>query len=336
VSVQPPGAPVSLEGGAAADDREHLERLARELRRRRAPPEPAGLVATTPVEPGGQAQPFADARDDGEAAGTGAAGSGRKAGLAAGSAAAAGLALKFKGALLVLLAKAKFLVGGLKLLQLGKIATTGLSMAVSIWAYGLLFGLPFAVGFVLLIFVHEMGHAAVIYEKGLRAGPPVFIPFVGAAIVLKDHPLDARQEAEIALGGPVAGALAAAACWVLGSWFGSDLLRALAYSGLFLNLFNLLPVPPLDGGRIAAAVSRWLWVAGLAVAVPLALAWRNPILILVVVLGGLRAFRVWRTPEADSPYYAIAPGPRRALALAYFGLAIGLAVGVSILHQPSP
>ncbi|HEX6851949.1 MAG TPA: site-2 protease family protein [Candidatus Polarisedimenticolaceae bacterium] len=236
---------------------------------------------------------------------------------------------------LAVLGKLKGVLGALKFLSLGKVLTTGGTMVLSIWAYAFAFGLPFAAGFVLLIFVHEMGHAVWIRRHGLRAGAPVFIPFVGAMIALKDQPRDAVVEAEIAIAGPIAGGLAAAACWGLGSWTGRPIFHALAYSGFFLNLFNCLPVSPLDGGRVAAAISRWLWVAGLAAAVPLALWSLHPILIVILVLGTVRAIKSFRGPEREQAYYAIPPRTRWAIAGVYFYVVVTLALGAAVLHRAS-
>lgn len=232
----------------------------------------------------------------------------------------------------MVLAKLKFLLVGLKFLKLGKLLLTTATMALSIWVYARFFGLPFAAGFVLLILIHELGHAAAMRLEGIRSGAPVFIPFFGAVIALKDRPLDARQEAVIALGGPVAGALASFLAAGLGWLLGSKLLLALGYTGCFMNLFNLLPVPPLDGGRVAAAISRWLWVGGLAIAIPLAFAWQHPFLIYFIILGLIRLVTHWRQPEAEQAYYRIARSSRFAFTGAYFGLAFLLAVGALALH----
>ena len=287
-----------------SDDLEHLERLRREQVRRAH----AEATAATPVPE----KPH----------------TGRKAGIA-------GIGIL----LLAVLSKAKGLLAGLKFLSLGKVLTTGGTMVLSIWVYALAFGLPFAAGFVILIFIHEMGHAVWIRRHGLRAGAPVFIPFVGAMIALKDQPHDARMEAEIAIAGPIAGGLGAFACWGLGAVTQHPIFNALAYTAFFLNLFNCLPVSPLDGGRVVAAISRWLWVAGLAVAIPLAIWSHHPILILIVILGSVRAYQSFRAPEQSQTYYDIAPHVRWAIAAIYFVTVVVLAAGAAYLHrvaQPIP
>ena len=142
--------------------------------------------------------------------------------------------------------KLKFVLAGLKFLKLGKVLTTGGTMALTIWVYAKMFGLAFAVGFVLLIFLHEMGHAAAMRLHGIAFGAPVFIPFVGAMIAMKNQPPNVRVEAEVAIAGPIAGGLAAAACWAAGVALGSPLLVALAYTGFFPGpLKALRPLEPL-------------------------------------------------------------------------------------------
>lgn len=236
--------------------------------------------------------------------------------------------LKFKGPILFVLSKLKYLALGLKFLKFGKFLTTGLTMLLSMAAYATIFGPPFAIGFVLLILLHELGHGAAMRLHGIRAGAPVFIPFVGAAIAMKDKPRDARIEAEVGIAGPLAGGLASLACFGIGKGFGSPLFIALANTGFFLNLFNLLPISPLDGGRIVAAISRWLWVAGLAIAIPLAFVSTNPILVIVIILGGVRLYRDWKTPPEEASYYAIPKHVRFIIAALYFGLAALLALGM--------
>ena len=139
--------------------------------------------------------------------------------------------------------------------KLGKMLTTGGTMIISIVAYSWIFGWPYAVGFVLLIFCHEMGHYLAAKQRGLNVGAPTFIPFVGAWIELKDQPLNVETEAYVGFAGPIVGSVAALACFVLAREYNSQLLLALAYSGFMLNLFNLIPISPLDGGRITAIIS---------------------------------------------------------------------------------
>ena len=244
----------------------------------------------------------------------------RKAGV--GLAALAALALKF-GKLVPLALKS--LAG---LLKLGNVLPTAVSMAVTVWAYAQIWGWWFALGFVLLILVHELGHAAVMKAKGLRTSPIVFVPFVGALIAVKDQFRDALVESETAYGGPAAGALAATACFVGWRLTGHEFLLNLSYLGFLLNLFNLLPVSPLDGGRIVTAVSPALWLVGLVAAGALAFRSGHPLLMVIAVLGALRAWRTWRSRGADQPaaYFEVPARARALMALAYFGLCAYLGV----------
>ena len=204
-----------------------------------------------------------------------------------------------------------------------KLFTVAGSMLVSIGAYALLWGWQFAVGFVLLLLVHELGHVAEAKRQGLPVSAPMFIPFLGALITLKELPDNAWAEAKVAIAGPIVGGLGAAAVWGLGEYLDSDLLIALAFTGFFLNLFNLAPISPLDGGRIVAAIHPALWIAGLAILLGLTILSPNPILILILVLGGLESWRRWkhrRHPEGEA-YYRVTPAQRVLTGVAYIALA---------------
>ncbi|MBM4321550.1 MAG: site-2 protease family protein [Deltaproteobacteria bacterium] len=167
--------------------------------------------------------------------------------------AALGLALwKLKGMLLLVLGKLKYLLVGLKLRQLGPLLKSGSTMLLMIWTYSLLYGWSFAAGFVLLLLVHELGHGAAARLVGLRAGAPVFIPFLDAFIALKDQPRSTYQDFLIGAGGPLAGSTGGLCCLAAAGQLGpgpGGLLRALGYFALVVNLFNLMPVWSLDGAR---------------------------------------------------------------------------------------
>jgi Zn-dependent protease len=239
-------------------------------------------------------------------------------------------------ALLAILFKfGKLLPAGLKALNLGQIIPTALSMGVTVWAYAQFWGAWFAAGFVVLILIHELGHALIMARKGLRTSPIVFVPFVGALIAVKDQFRDALVESETAYGGPAAGALAATASFIGWRVTGNEFLLHLSYLGFLLNLFNLIPVSPLDGGRIVTAVSPLLWLIGLVAAGALAFLSGHPILILIVVLGAFRAYRTWRQRGDDglpASYYEVTPGHRALMALAYFGLTgyLGVMTAVAV------
>jgi Zn-dependent protease len=213
-----------------------------------------------------------------------------------------------------------------------KVFTTAASMLVSIGAYAWIWGLPFAIGFVLLIFVHELGHVIELRRQGVPASAPLFIPFLGAVIGMKQLPDDAWKEAKVALAGPILGSVGAAAFWVAAEANGSELLMALAFVGFFLNLFNLIPIVPLDGGRAVGALHPAIWLLGLLLMVGLAVVSPNPILIIIVILGALELWRRWRKREANADYYRLAVWQRATVGVVYLGLIVILALAVSATH----
>lgn len=237
------------------------------------------------------------------------------------------------GVLLVLLVtKGKTLA--LLALKFGApILKTGGTMILSVGAYAMAWGWQYALGFVLLIFVHECGHLIVARQAGLNVGAPVFIPFMGAFIALKDSPKNAWIEACVGIGGPLLGTLGAALCEVLFRVTGNPLYRALAYSGFMLNLFNMMPVGFLDGGRIVTALSPWLWVAGLAVLGTLIVMQPNFLLILILVLSLPRVWSLFRPKtEEEARYFEVTTEQRATMAVLYFGLLVILVLGMRMTH----
>jgi Zn-dependent protease len=215
-----------------------------------------------------------------------------------------------------------------------KLFTTSASMLVSIGAYALIWGWRFGVGFVLLLLVHEMGHVLQLRREGIKASAPMFIPFLGALVAMKELPKDAAAEARVGLAGPVLGSLGALVPLGLYALTGETLFEALAFVGFFLNLFNLLPVLPLDGGRAMAALSPWMWLAGFAGLIALAIFFPNPIIVIILLFGGLETWRRWKqrgTPEARS-YHRVSPRIRLAVAAVYIGLAALLVLGMDATH----
>jgi Zn-dependent protease len=228
---------------------------------------------------------------------------------------------------LLLATKAKTVI---LLLPKLKLLTTSATMFVSIAAYALIWGWSFAVGFVVLLLLHELGHVFQLRREGIKASAPMFIPFLGAVVTAKSMGDDAAAEARVGLAGPILGTLATLV--PLGVWLatGNEFWQALAFVGFFINLFNLLPVLPLDGGRAMAALSPWMWLAGYAGLIALTVAFFNPILLLILVFGGFELYRRWKdrnSPEARA-YHSISPRARALVALVYLGLVVGLAVGV--------
>jgi Zn-dependent protease len=213
-----------------------------------------------------------------------------------------------------------------------KVFTTGASMLVSIAAYTWIWGLPFAVGFVLLILVHELGHVLELRRQGVKASAPLFIPFLGAVIGMRELPDDAWKEAKVALAGPILGSVGAAVFWIAGEATGSDLLVALAFVGFFLNLFNLIPIVPLDGGRAAGALHPALWFVGLLLMVGLVVVRPNPLLLIIVILGGMDLWNRWRARGDAGDYYRLTVAQRVSVAVVYLGLVAVLGVAMSVTH----
>jgi len=207
---------------------------------------------------------------------------------------------------------------------------TAATMVLSVGAYALLWGWRFAAIFVLLIFVHELGHVLWLRHEGIPASAPVFIPFLGAVIGMKGVPRDAYVEAKVGLAGPVLGTLGAAVVLGLGELQNSDLLRAAGHTGFLLNLFNLLPIVPLDGGRAMAAIHPALWIAGIAGLAALLVVAPNAILILILLLGAREAWVRYRSRhEAAAASYYTVPASRRVLiAVVYVGVAAACVLGM--------
>jgi Zn-dependent protease len=232
------------------------------------------------------------------------------------------VAVAFKGLLLVL--------PGLKVL------TTAGSMLVSVAAYSLIWGWTFAAGFVVLLFVHESGHAIQMRREGIRPSWMVFIPFLGAVVGARSLGGNATAEARIGLAGPVLGSLGAAAVLVVGLATNSDMLLALAYTGFFLNLFNLIPLVPFDGGRAMAAMTPWMWGVGFAAMLGLFIVSPNPLLVLFLLLGGMEGWSRFRRrragAEGNPAYYRVRAAHRLIIGAVYVGLIVALVAGMHVAY----
>lgn len=181
-----------------------------------------------------------------------------------------------------LLTNLKWLVG---LLKFSKFGATFISMLITLLLYGQLYGWKFGLALVYLIFVHEMGHLIAAKRKGIRTSPAIFIPFAGAFIAMKDQPRDARTEAYLAYGGPLAGLLSFLPAVPLYGQTGDPFWALVIYLGAMINLFNLLPVSPLDGGRIVSVLSTKIWFFGLlGIGVMLFLS-PDPIMLMIFLFG---------------------------------------------------
>jgi len=247
----------------------------------------------------------------------------KRSGIMAGLAVAGTLFLKFLKPLLI----------GLKALKAGAILKTGLTMVLSMWAYAMAWGWAYGVAFVLLIFVHEMGHVYALKHFGIRASVPIFIPFVGAFVAMKEMPKNARIEAWTGIAGPIVGTGGAMLCWSAALYTGSSFWMAVAYTGFFLNLFNLIPISPLDGGRTVAAISPKLWILGFIGLLVMFFRSFNPILFFILLPAGRNVYELWKNRnEARKEYYEVDRKTKVQISLLYFGLLAFLALAMSLTH----
>jgi Zn-dependent protease len=227
---------------------------------------------------------------------------------------------------------------GLLALKFKSLWFTVISTGLTALIYAQLFGWAFGVGIVLLILVHESGHVVVARAMGMPVTLPVMIPFLGAFVSMKQQPRSVAQESVMAIGGPILGTVAAGLCY-LGYLATPDsstgqLLRALAYFGFLINLFNLVPVTPLDGGRVLSLLSKWFNVAGLVVAAGLLLyemsigTTVSPVLFLVLIFGAFSTFQRFRSTVLNPAYYAVDARTKLTIGLLYVGLLLALGLGM--------
>src|SRR5450755_490655 len=238
-------------------------------------------------------------------------------------------------AIVALLAKLKTILVFLPKL---KVLTTVGTMLVSIAAYTTIWPVTFAIGIVILLLVHETGHVIALRREGIKASAPLFIPFMGAVISARSLGDNALAEARVGLAGPVLGSIGAGVSLILWQITGHDFWRALGYFGLFLNLFNLLPVVPLDGGRAMAAMTPWMWFVGFAAIIVVAIIAPNPIIWIIVLFAAMETWKRWKlrrtaTPEQEA-YYRVRPRDRALVAAVYVGLIVLLALGMNASHLP--
>ena len=224
---------------------------------------------------------------------------------------------------------ALFKFGGLILVGLSKGAFL-FSFLIAIGAYALLWGWKFGLGFALLLLVHEMGHVIQLRREGVKATAPIFIPFMGAFVGMKELPKNAYVEAKVGLAGPVLGTLGALAVFAVGVHIDSDLLKALAYFGFFLNLFNLIPVVPLDGGRALSALHPALWFVGLFIVAVLAFHYENPFIFFILVMVAFEVYQRWgnRNDPANRAYNTIPWTQRLVIFATYMALVVVLVWGM--------
>lgn len=234
----------------------------------------------------------------------------------------------------VVLLKLKSVVGLLKIATLGKLFLSSSSMLFYMWVMAKRGGVWFGVGFVVLLLIHELGHATIIRRYKLEAGWPIFIPFFGAMIALKQRPPSREADAEISFAGPLWGTIASFAAASL--YFVTDrpFWLSLGYTGLFLNMFNMTPVRPLDGGAIVEMFSRRAWiVGGLVILALFAMNPASPALIMVLLMLPRMFSR--SDPNLVEP---VPDAVRRTWMFRYVGLLAFMGAGMyfmrAALHAP--
>lgn len=222
-----------------------------------------------------------------------------------------------------------FIMGCVAMLKMGSTVAMAVSMVVSIVVYAMAFGIKFAIGFVLLLLLHEWGHLVASRVVGLPVSRPIFVPFIGAVIRVKKVPLNAKMEANVAIGGPAMGTLSALVCLVFYLWTDSLLMLVLSYTACLLNLFNLIPCDPLDGGRIAVAITHRLWWVGSLIIGILFLQTYNFFLFIFFLFS---LYRLWKNVDIEEnfSYYHLSMRQRLAVGWWYFGLIIVL--GITTLY----
>jgi Zn-dependent protease len=222
-------------------------------------------------------------------------------------------------------------------LKFGKFVPTLLSMLLAIGVYTLAFGWRYAVGIVAMLLIHEMGHYAAARHRGLAVRLPMFIPFAFAWTTLEDVPHDAETEAYTALGGPLLGTVGAIAAWWLAESYDARWLLAVAYTGFFINLINMIPLPPLDGGRITSVLSPRIWLLGVPIIGALLWYHFSVILLLVAIVAVPHVIKALRFDPAEARtqgYYDVSPRTRWEYGLIYVGLIAFLAYMTNAIdHQ---
>jgi Zn-dependent protease len=227
------------------------------------------------------------------------------------------LLAKFKWVILALLGKGKLLLVGLAQ------AKTFLSMGIALAVYASFYGWKFGLGLIASIYVHEMGHVFWLRRYGIAATAPMFIPGFGAFVRLKQHPATVGEDARVGLAGPVWGAAAALAALALGAALDKPIFFTIARLGAWINIFNLIPIWQLDGGRGFAALSRGQRGLVAAVCWALALSGADGMMYLLAIAASFRA-----AGKGNAP----AVGDRTVLAT-YLALVVGLTALMVAAHH---
>jgi len=218
--------------------------------------------------------------------------------------------------------------------KIGKFIMTGGTMLLSVVTYAFVYGWRYAVGLVGLIFAHEMGHYLAAKQSNLEVGAPCFIPFVGAWIQLKEQPMNAEVEAFVAMAGPLVGSAAAFLCYLYATSNGSMMLMAIAYSGFMLNLFNLIPLSPLDGGRIVSVISPKIWYVGIPILIGLFI-WRpSPMLFVLAIMFIPKIIETLKNKDIEkTSYYMTDRNTRISYGIQYLTLVLFLSITVFLIHE---
>jgi Zn-dependent protease len=212
------------------------------------------------------------------------------------------------------------------------------ALFLSIWFYALFFGWKFGVVFVLLILVHELGHYMTFRNFGIKADLPFFIPGLGAFVAARGPAPSLTIEAIAALAGPVYGLAAAGVCYAVAVSLHEPFWFAAAYTGFFLNAINLLPVPPLGGGGIAAAIDPRLWILGAVAFLAFVVVfhiWAGLLFVLLVGFVAVPRIRAVLAGYVDPRFAAVPRAARFAIAAAYFVTA-AIAVGGAAVTYFNP
>lgn len=238
------------------------------------------------------------------------------AGKLAGLGAAGMILWKLKWVIGFALTKLKFLLLGLTK------AKTFLSMLLTMGVYWSMWGWPFAVGFVLSIYVHEIGHVAALHRLGIPASAPMFIPGFGAFVRMHQYPATPAEDARVGLAGPIWGLGAAAASYGLFLVTDWSLLAGVARAGAWVNLFNLLPLWQLDGGRAMNAMPKQERAIAAGVLFAAWFATHESLLLLLLLAAGARVF-MGEAPKASDRY-----------ALVTYSLLVVVLSAMTMLHVP--
>jgi Zn-dependent protease len=224
---------------------------------------------------------------------------------------------KLKTFILIALSKGKLLLFGL-----GKFSTLG-SMVVAMGAYWALYGWKFAAGIIASIYVHEMGHVWALRQFGIAASAPMFIPFLGAVVRMKQYPANAIEDARVGLAGPIWGTAFAMVAYAYYALTDTPVIGAIAHFAAWINLFNLLPVWQLDGARGFRALSRTQRATVIGLMIVLGLVFSEGFLYILAAVGAFQVF------SGDSPER----GDTKTL-IQFSGLLVVLALLMSAYVRP--